>query len=145
MTSREQSERQQCGHQNSQRRNLKGDRGNFQKEIGQDVEPACIVAQETSDFLEEVDDEVDRHQAAEAHREDFSILAKEIAEENGHGLPATHDIKPDDGGQSEEAVRHPGSGEGRKVCRGDQKFAADIQHVVKDDDEHADRKSTHTA
>jgi hypothetical protein len=42
--------------------------------------------QEAAHFFEEVDDEINRHQPAEAHGEDFSVLAKEIAEENGHGV-----------------------------------------------------------
>ena len=85
MAAGEQSKRQQCCHQDGQRRDLERYCRNLEYEIGQDIEPVGVVAQETAYFLKEVDDEVHRHQPAETHHEDFCVLAKEIAKENGHG------------------------------------------------------------
>ena len=62
----------------------------------------------------------------------------------GMGLGATHDIKPYDGGESEDAVGYPRPCKGRQVCRRNQEFARDIEHVVDDDDQYADRKSANS-
>ena len=115
-----------CGHQDGQWCDLEGNRRSFEQEICQDVEPAGIVAQETADFFEEVDHEINGHESAEAHREDFGVFAKQIAEENGHGLLAAHDRKPHNGGDSENDVGYPGPGKGRQGRRRDQELAGDI-------------------
>jgi len=80
----EQSKRQECGHQDGQGGDLEGNSGSLEQEISQDIEPTRVVTQEAAHLFEEIDHEINRHQASEAHGKDFGVLAQEITEENGH-------------------------------------------------------------
>src|SRR5688572_570551 len=56
-------------------------------------------------------------------------------------LPSTHQVKPHDSDEKENAVGQPGRGEWRQTCRRDQDIARDVQYIVDDNDEHTDCKS----
>jgi hypothetical protein len=84
MAARQQTDREQGRHQDRERRDLVRNSGHLEDEVGQHIEGMGVVPQEAAHLLEEVDDEVNRHEPGEAHAEDLHVLAQHIAKQNVH-------------------------------------------------------------
>jgi hypothetical protein len=76
----EDAEGQQRGHQHGQGGDLKEDRRRSQRKILREGDEFDVIPDEPSDFLEEVNDQIDGHEAGQAHAEDLGQFAQHVSE-----------------------------------------------------------------
>src|SRR4029078_2076465 len=85
VVARKQAKRQQRGHEDGERNDLKRNGRHLQREVAQHIHPSGVVAQETADLFKKIDDKIDRHETGETHEEDLGVFPEQVTEDDWHG------------------------------------------------------------
>ena len=83
----QESDGEEGGHENGEGHELKGNVGDFTKEIHQHGGQFCVMPKKLAEFFEKIDRQVNRDQPGKTQGQDPEILSNDVPEQDAHVSP----------------------------------------------------------